>query len=146
MPATFTSYADIEEGKSYPPFSFSISAQDLDTFESSFAIDYPGNVVATAASDARRALPVFILNHFHGIRAAIKMPDGVLHAREKITLHSAAYADEVLHMTITVASKYMKNEKPFVVLEQAISRPADAAAIMTIERTLCWPQTGAAHE
>lgn len=87
-----------------------------------------------------------ILNHFHGIRAAIKMPDGVLYAREKITLLSAAYADEVLHMTIRVASKYMKNDKPFVVLEQAISCPADAAAVMTIERTLYWPQSGAAHE
>lgn len=145
MQASYTPYAAIQEGKRYLPFSFSISAQDLDTFEMSFAVDYPEGFTPVPAATQRRVLPVFVLNHFHGIRAVLPMPDGVLHAREKITLHNAAYADEVLDMTITVKSKYIKNDKPFVVLEQRISRPADATAIMTIERTLCWPQ-GAAHD
>jgi hypothetical protein len=138
-------FADFEEGRKYPPFDFVISEAQLKSFEQCFSVGplmRPGGIElkGTERVQARRPLSAFLLNNFHAIRASMKMPNGVLHARETVRLHAPAYVGEALQLMMAVKSKYRKNDKPFIELEQVIVRRSDNAKIMSFERTLFWPK------
>jgi hypothetical protein len=138
-------YDDFEEGRVYPPYDFTVTAADRAAFESCVAdaavLRQGGAPLPQAsATGGRRPLSALVLNTFKVQRASFRMPEGVLHARETLTMHAPAYEDEPLRIAITVKSKYRKNDRPFVVLDLALTRIADGAPIMTVERTLCWPR------
>jgi hypothetical protein len=107
-------FEDIEIGYRYPVFDFVVTKKDQIKFENSFSIEFPPSW--TRERERQRPLSPFLLNHFHGIRARMAMPDGVLHAREKNRPSAPAYPDEQLSLTITVQSKSVKNDKQFVIL------------------------------
>jgi hypothetical protein len=138
-------FADFEEGRKYPAFDFVVSEAQVQAFENCFSAGPltrrdGTKVEAIAAPESRRPLSAFLLNNFHAIRANMKLPNGVLHARENLKLYAPAYAGEALQLTMTVKSTYRKNDKPFVELEQVIVRPADNVKIVSFERTLFWPK------
>lgn len=138
-------YDDFEEGCVYPPFDFTVTAADRAAFESCVTAapierQGAGPLPETPEDEGRRPLSALLLNTFKVQRASFRMPEGVLHARETLRMHAPAYEDEPLRVAITVKSKYRRNDRPFVVLDLALTRVADGAPILTIERTLCWPR------
>jgi hypothetical protein len=138
-------FADLEEGRTYPPFRFSIDADTYRTFRQCVVAGplqrADGTPVeGSGGAAARRPLSPFVLNNFRAMRAVIKLPNGVLHAREALVLRGAVFEGDELEMVITIKSKYRKNEKNFVLLEQRIARAGEAAPVMSIERTLVWPK------
>ena len=66
------------------------------------------------------------------------MPDGLLHARETLELHAPAYPGDRLSLTLRVKSKYIKNDKKFVLMEHEITRVDDQRRIMTVDRLIVW--------
>lgn len=135
-------YDDFVEGQAFPPYDFTVSAEDVAMLAG--ALDMgplrraDGSVVEGEAGD--QGVSLFLLNTFQVQRNAFRMPDGILHARETLVSHGPARAGEPLRMTIQVKSKYERNGRLFIVLDLELSRRADQARILTVERTLCWPR------
>ncbi|WP_153139268.1 hypothetical protein [Paraburkholderia agricolaris] len=139
-----TLFADLQEGQTFSPYCFTPSADDEAIYNQCVRIPSLTRADGTAVvaeGDAERApLSPFMLNTFKAMRAAINMPNGVLHAREQIVLQAPAFVGEALEAVLSVKSKYLKNDKRFVILELAITRVADRQPIMNIERRLTWPR------
>jgi hypothetical protein len=137
-------FDDFAEGQSFPPYDFTVTAQDRATFEDCVALGpltrADGSVIEGVEPDVGGPLSALELNTFQVQRSAFRMPDGVLHAREKLTVHAPAYEGERLRMHIKVASTYRRNDRPFVVLALELERLDDGTRILEVERTLCWPR------
>lgn len=130
-------YDDFEIGKEYPVFSYSISQEELNTHRNSYSYVLEG--LETSNDVPSDVISPFALNSFLAIRASFGMPDGVLHAREKMVLHKPAFASDQLHVKLHVLDKYKKNGRPFIVFRHTVTRQDDQP-VMDIDRTICWIQ------
>jgi hypothetical protein len=54
-------------------------------------------------------------------------------------MHSAARLGEPLVVSITIANKYIRNDKRFIVFDQHVRCTVDQRSIMTIKHVLYWP-------
>lgn len=135
-------FDDFVEGQAFPPYDFTISADDAAMLAGALSMGPLRRADGSAVEGGGEpdGLSLFLLNTFQVQRHAFRMPDGVLHARETITSRGPAYPGEGLRMSIRVKSKYERNGRPFVVLDLELTRRADEARILTVERTLCWPR------
>lgn len=136
-------YDDFVEGHAYEPFRTRLTADDAATLARCLTLGPltgPNGELIAPANDAGdgAALSPFLLNSFHAMRARIRMPDGLLHARETMRLLAPAHAGDELETTIRIASKFLKNDRKFVLLEHIVRRPADGTHIMTFERLVAW--------
>lgn len=84
-------------------------------------------------------VPTLLLNELKSLKRFLKLPPGVLHAREELSLAGAARIGERLEVTVEIADKFIKNDKRFVVVLQSIRSAEDGRAILSIMRTLYWP-------
>ena len=134
-------FDDFVEGHSYAPFKWRITAEDVAAFDGCLAVGplrrADGSVVEAAASSGTVLSP-FILNTFKAMRAGIRMPDGLLHAKETMMLHAPAQVGDELVAILKIKSKYLKNGRKFVVLEHTITRADDGKPVMTIDRLVVW--------
>lgn len=135
-------FDDFVEGQAFPPYDFAIPAEDAAMLAAALDMGPLRRADGSAVEGAAEAdgLSLFLLNTFQVQRNAFRMPDGILHARETLVSHGPAYAGEALRMTIQVKSKYERNGRLFIVLDLELTRRADQAPILTVERTLCWPR------
>ena len=137
----FDYYDDFVEGHVYEPFAWQVSRQDAAALNDCLQVGElrreDGTVVA-GPSSAADALSPFILNTFKAMRARIRMPDGLLHAKEIVTLHAPAREGDTLRAKLKIKSKYEKNGRRFVVLEHDIRRADDDAPVMTFDRLVAW--------
>ena len=137
-------FDDLEVGRSYPPYRFTPSRADRDA-HAACAVTLglrraDGALVAPDGAPPDEWLSPLMLNTFKALRAAIRMPDGVLHAREQITLVQPVAVDVPLAIVLTVTEKYSKNDKRFVVMDHVVTRESDGARIMSFKRRLAWPR------
>lgn len=138
-------FDDIDEGSVYSPYEFCVDAHSLAAFHRCVVLGRvhgPDAAMASGASaDAPNApLSLFVLGTFRATKAAIPMPSGVVHTREKVSLLAPAYLHDRLRAHVRVKTKYRKNDKRYVVVEQNLERISDGAVVMQIERTLLWPK------
>lgn len=139
-----TVFDEIEVGRSFEPYRFTPTREDKALHGACTAAGVlrraDGAPVEAASGCSDEVVSPLMLNTFKAIRAAINMPDGVLHAREEITLHAPARVGEELMAVLTIKEKYLKNDKRFVVIDHLISRAADGEPVMLVERRLAWPR------
>lgn len=84
-------------------------------------------------------VPAFMLNELRVLKSHMKLPPGVLHAQEELQLLSAARTGEDLGIEVSIRDKYLRNNKRFVVVAQAVRRVSDGSPIMNVLHTLYWP-------
>lgn len=139
-------FDEIDEGSVCPPFELYVDEQELAAFHRcvvSGPLRGPDGAVVNGASadrPERIPLPLFLLGTFRATKAAIPMPSGVVHAREKIELLAPAYLHERLRVQVRVKAKFRKHDKRFVVVDQTLERVEDGTVVIQIERTLLWPR------
>jgi hypothetical protein len=137
-------HADFVVGHAFPAHRYFVDAAACDAFTRTF-----GHSAVRGAPDAtvpgkprrsavRPAHPTLVAS-YQPMHAVFKWPDGVVHAREKLTLSAPVYPGEPLEAEISVKDSYLKNDKKFVVLEIAIRKLENRQTAMVVERTLVWP-------
>lgn len=129
---TGVGYDDIDVGRSFPPQALSISAKDLVDFYACLGEIRPAPEIGTR-------VPSFMLNELRALKNQMRLPPGVLHAREELEMFSAARLGESLTVSIVIGSKYIRNDKRFIVIDQHVHCASDQRSIMTIKHTLYWP-------
>lgn len=125
-------YDAIEVGRKFPPLPLAIDADDLARFYRCLSADTP-------PPQQGSRIPGFLLNEFKALKSQMRFPPGVLHAQEKIRMLSAAYLGDPLAVEITIADKYIRNEKRFIVVDQHVKCTADNRSVAEIRHTLYWP-------
>lgn len=139
--ATYDYYEDFAEGQSFEPFLCRVSADDVAALTNCINLNKitgpDGKVLPAPESDDTRVSP-FLLNSFLPMRARVKMPDGLLHARETLRMHGSAQVGDELKTVMTVKARYEKNNRKFIEFEHAVSRVADGQPIMSFDRTIAW--------
>lgn len=125
-------YDDLRVGQGFPPQILPVSAEDLDCFHRCLGEDRP-------KPEAGTRIPAFLLNELRALKSQMRLPPGVLHAQEELTLSSAARLGEPLQTAVRIADKYIRNDKRFVVVEQDVSCIADNRPILTVRHILYWP-------
>lgn len=138
-----TYYDDLVEGHAFPPYEWTVTEEDAAELDACVVVGplrtADGRELPAAESDGERApLSPFLLNTFKAMRVAISMPDGLLHARETLELHAPAHPGDRLSLTLRVKSKYIRNDKKFVLMEHDITRADDQRRIMTVDRLIVW--------
>lgn len=133
-------YEDFEIGMTYPIFEYAISAEDMELHRASYDYTLEG-MEDTAPSASEKVISPFAINSFLAMRSVIAMPDGVLHARETLHLHSPAYVADRLHVELSVLDKYERNGRPFLVFRHRVTRDK-GDPVMDIDRTVCWLRKG----
>jgi hypothetical protein len=115
---TGVGYDDIGVGRTFPPQKLSISADDLVHFYRCLGEVRPAPEIGTR-------VPSFMLNELRALKNQMRLPPGVLHAQEEIEMHSAARLGEPLTISITIANKYIRNDKRFIVIDQHVCCASD---------------------
>jgi len=129
---TGVGYADIAVGQTFPAQPLPVTADDVARFRRCL-----GEVGPPPESGTR--VPSFLLNELRAMKKQIRFPPGVLHAQEEIEMHSAARLGDVLTVSITIANKYIRNDKRFIVIDQHVECANDQRSIMNIRHILYWP-------
>ena len=124
-------YDDIEVGQAWPPEVVVITPDMLER--------YFRCIGANVAPTPHTPVPAFMLNELRVLKSHMKLPPGVLHAQEELQLAAPAFAGEPLTIEVSIRDKYVRHDKRFVLVAQAVCRAADAAPIMTVLHTLYWP-------
>lgn len=125
---TGTPFSEVAAGQRFPPQPLVRDAGDVRRFS-----DIAG---WTKAPDT---VPALLLNELKSLKRFLKLPPGVLHAREELSLSSAARIGEQLEVTVEIADKFVKNEKRFVLVHQHVRSAEDGRLVLFIKRTLYWP-------
>ncbi len=88
-----------------------------------------------------RSLPVppLLLDTFHPLKQGVRMPEGVLHARETLRFLASARIGDSVQVRLRVLDRYLRNEKRCVVFEQAASGP-DGQQLAVAQKTVVWPR------
>ena len=129
---TGVGYDDIEVGHTFPPQPLAISVDDLVSFYSCLGEARPTPQIGTR-------IPSFLLNELRALKNQMRFPPGVLHAQEEIEMLSAARLGEPLTVTISLSSKYIRNDKRFIVIDQHVRCASDQRSIMNVRHILYWP-------
>jgi hypothetical protein len=129
---TGVGYDDIAVGQQFPPQPLPVTADDVARF-------YRCLGEIRAAPETGTRVPSFLLNELRAMKNQLRFPPGVLHAQEEIEMCSAARLGEPLTTTITIANKYIRNDKRFVVIDQHVRCATDQRSIMKIRHVLYWP-------
>ena len=128
---TGVGYDDIAVGRKFPPQPLQITADDIARFYRCL-----GEVRTT---EAGTRVPSFLLNELRAMKNQMRFPPGVLHAQEEIEMFSAARLGEPLTTSITIANKYIRNDKRFIVIDQHVRCATDQRSVMNIRHILYWP-------
>ena len=125
-------YDSIEVGKTFPPRPLPICLDDLSRFY---------GCLGEESHELRPGcrIPSFLLNEFKVLKSQMRFPPGVLHAQEDIQMLSAAYLGESLTVEISIADKYVRNDKRFIVVDQHVKCASDDRSVAKIKHTLYWP-------
>lgn len=126
------SYDELEIGRSFPPEPMSISAEDVACYYRCLGEDRPRPAAGTR-------IPAFLLNEFRALKRQMRLPPGVLHAQEELTMASVARVGEPLQIAVCIGDKYIRNDKRYVVVEQDVTCVTDNRQILHIRHTLYWP-------
>lgn len=129
---TGVGYDDIAVGQAFPPQPLPITADDIARFYRCL-----GKEPAPPGRATR--VPSFLLNELRAMKNQMRFPPGVLHAQEEIEMFSAAWLGEPLTTSITIANKYIRNDKRFIVIDQHVRCANDQRSIMKIRHILYWP-------
>src|SRR5690606_22921669 len=118
--ATYDYYEDFAEGQTFESFLCRVSADDVAALGNSINLKKrtgpDGKELPAPPADGARVSP-FLLNSFWPMRARVKMPDGLLHARETLRMHGSAQVGDELQTIMTVKARYEKNNRKFVEFE-----------------------------
>lgn len=125
---TGVSFADVEVGASFPSQRLKRSARDIQRY-----------AAVSGWSESPGFVPAFLLNELRSLKSYVRLPPGVLHAREELELKGAALPDEELEVEVQFADKFVKNDKRFVVVRQGVRSAVDGRDILEIKRTFYWP-------
>lgn len=125
-------YDEIEVGRRFPPQPLSISIEDVACFYRCLGENRP-------KPEAGTRIPAFMLNELRALKSQMRLPPGVLHAQEELTMSSAARVGEALQTAVRIADKFIRNDKRFVVVEQDVTCATDQRAILNIRHILYWP-------
>lgn len=137
-------FADFQIGQKFPAVQYTVSSQEADkfltTYEHSQVRDAQGHVLSDVQKSAAvRPVHPLLAGSFQLQHAVFGWPFGVLHAREKITLHKPVYAGEPLEAMLEVKNKFIKNDKKFLIIQIEIRKVEGKYHALTVERTLVWP-------
>ena len=122
-------FADVKVGQTYPLRRLIRDAKQVERF----------CAIAGWTGAVPDHVPAFLLNELRTLKEFLKLPPGVLHAREELSLSSPAEIGEDLEVAVEIADKFIRNDKRFVVFVQTIRSAGDGRQIMSITRTLYWP-------
>lgn len=140
MTSIHTYYDDLSEGRTFAPHHFTVTEADMAGLASCISVaplrSEGGEPVPQVAPEGQPAVSPFLLNTFRVMREAISMPDGLLHARETIRLFEPVRPGDALTLTLRVQSKYIKNDKKFVLLRHDVTR--DGVSVMSFDRLIVW--------
>lgn len=122
-------YADVMVGQTFPARRLARDSRQIERFcaISGWSGPLPDHV------------PAFLLNELRTLKQFLKLPPGVLHAREELALASPAEIGEELEVVVAITDKFIRNDKRFVVFAQTVRSASDGRLIMSITRTLYWP-------
>jgi hypothetical protein len=129
---TGVGYDDIAVGQQFPPQPLPVTADDVARFYRCL-----GEIRAVPETGTR--VPSFLLNELRAMKNQMRFPPGVLHAQEEIEMCSGARLGDPLTTTITIANKYIRNDKRFIVIDQHVRCATDQRPIMKIRHILYWP-------
>jgi acyl dehydratase len=140
MATTHTYYDDLHEGQTFPSYTWTVTAEDAKELSSCVKVGPlrrpDGSEVEAQAGAGPEPVSPFLLNTFKAMRASFSMPDGLLHARETMTFSEPVHPGDELTLKLSVESKYIKNDKKFVLLRHAISR--GGTPVMSVDRLIVW--------
>ncbi len=123
-------FASLRAGQVFPPRGFSIDAQALCRFRACLGeTPEPGDT----------CIPAFLLNEFLTLKAALRLPPGVLHASETVTVLAPVHVGQPLRASVRIEETAIRNGKRFVVLAQEVWAEGAAEPALRITRTLFWP-------
>ena len=137
-------FSHLEEGHSFPAYLFSVSDDDTSIYDRctpSIKIQGPKRLEQRLSEEARqepKPLSPLQLSNMSGMRAAIKMPEGCVLAKELIEMKAPSFSGDHLQMTIQVEKKYIKNERKFVDMRIDVTNLDRQSDAISIRRTLVW--------
>lgn len=132
---------DFHEGQRFEPWLTTVTQADSDALNACVnltRITGPDGQELAEASGRERCVSPFLLNTFLPMRGLVRMPDGLLHARETLRMHNGAQVGDTLSTVMTVLAKYEKNNRHFLEFRHVVTRASDGAPIMTFDRTIAW--------
>src|SRR5438552_1670553 len=124
-------YDDIRVGQEFPPQELRIGAADIVRFHRCLG-------EARRPPEIGSRIPSFLLNEIRAMKSRMRLPPGVLHAQEELEMISPARLGEPLTTVVTIADKFIRNDKRFIVVLQHVQGAADRRSIMKIRRILYW--------
>jgi len=129
---TGVGYDDIVVGQTFPPQPLPVSADDVARFYRCLGEARPPPGIGTR-------VPSFLLNELRAMKNQMRFPPGVLHAQEQIEMFSSARLGEPLTTSISIANKYIRNDKRFIVIDQHVRCATDQRSVMNVRHILYWP-------
>jgi hypothetical protein len=129
---TGVGYDDIAVGQTFAPQPLPVTADDVARFYRCLGETRPPPEIGTR-------VPSFLLNELRAMKNQMRFPPGVLHAQEEIEMFSAARLGEPLSVSITIANKYIRNDKRFIVIDQHVHCATGQRSIMNVRHILYWP-------
>lgn len=127
-----TGYDEIQVGRTFPPYPLVVNEAALAAFH-----DCMGDNDAPIGTGSR--IPAFLLNELRAFKSYVKFPPGVLHAQEELQMYDGARLGEELVTVVSIADKYIRNDKRFIVVEQRVQAGAPRRDIVLVRHILYWP-------
>lgn len=129
-----TTFDDLEIGQTWPAYVYDLTDDFVSAYRSAVKAEGGG-----AQSNDPDGFPPMALDTLSPIKAAVRMPEGTLHAQEAVTFSGLPTKGEQVSVTLTVKDKYVKRSRNFVVVVQE-TRGSDGRVLLTAEKTFVWPQ------
>jgi hypothetical protein len=126
-----TRFEDLVPGLELPSFSYVVDEEAIHDYWVAQGEERP---VAWRSLP----IPVLLLDTLHPLRSAVRMPEGVLHAREALHLLAPARVWDTVHVRIGVLDRYVRNNRLYVVFAQTASG-ADGHQLAVSQKTVVWP-------
>lgn len=92
---------------------------------------------AMPGSSDPTSVPLLLLATMHAMKTLLRVPDGTVHAEDTIELHRPVAVGEQLDTVLSVADKFLRGDKRFVVLRQEVVDP-EGSVVLTALRRLAW--------
>ena len=123
-------FEDLVVGSQSPPSALTVSTEQVAVF----------HALAGTGTDDMSLVPPMLLASFRPLKDFLALPVGVLHIEDELTLHHSARVGANLVIQLSIADKFEKYDRNYVIVEQRVS-DEKGEAIVSISRRISWPSS-----
>jgi hypothetical protein len=133
-----TCFDDLSVGQELPPYHYDLTPSLVRRYGEVVGAEPPVYPLVPESGGSAPVAPPLLLDTLHAMKALLGFPEGVVHAREEVEQRASAREGDRVTVLLSVADKYLKNDKRFVVFEQRATNQHGATLIVA-RKTMVWP-------